>query len=107
MPVAAAFTRRIEFPVAEFTQLTSAYVFSKKLSKVVVTNGNFGAVYECNFGAFTKIDSVQKEYHWHENAMFNLNKSVVRQCFRKFFFQMHTDIVQIKMFKIFERTKMK
>jgi hypothetical protein len=43
----------------------------------VVANGNFGTVDKGYTCAFTKTNSVQKEHHGHEYAVFKLNKAVV------------------------------
>jgi hypothetical protein len=65
-----------------------------------MTYGYFGAVDESYSSTFPETDGVQKEHQRHKNTVFYLDKTTVRKRLRKFFLQMDTNIMHIKMFEI-------
>jgi hypothetical protein len=47
------------------------------LNSLVVTDGDFGAVHECNTGTFTETDGIEEKHHGDKNSVLNLHKTIV------------------------------
>jgi hypothetical protein len=68
----------------------------------VVANSYSGTVDKGYAAALTEADGMQEEHNGHEDAVFELYKTAVRQLSGTFVFQMNADAVQVKVLEIAE-----
>jgi hypothetical protein len=76
--------------------------FVARVHTLIVANGYFGTVDKGYAATLTEADGIQEEHNGHEDAVFELYKTAVRQLSGKFVFQMNADVVQVKVLEFAE-----